>query len=79
MIRLKSINDIIQMKESLQLVRTKLVKLLDICKDFALKYKDMPTLGFTHYQPAQPFYRLAQAEVHPYWDCKQGRALPRLY
>ena len=45
--------DIIQMKESLCLIRTKLVKLLSILRDFALKYKDLPTLGFTHFQPAQ--------------------------
>jgi adenylosuccinate lyase len=45
--------DLIQMKESLQLVRSKMVKLLDTMKTFALKYKDMPALGFTHYQPAQ--------------------------
>ena len=45
--------DIIQMKESLVLVRTKLVKFMSIMKKFALKYRDIPTLGFTHYQPAQ--------------------------
>lgn len=45
--------DIIQMKESLCLLRTKIVKLLSILRDFALKYKDLPTLGFTHFQPAQ--------------------------
>lgn len=45
--------DIIQMKESLSLVKSKVVKLLGVLKDFAVKYKDVPTLGFTHYQPAQ--------------------------
>lgn len=45
--------DIIQMKESLILIRTKIVKLLDVMKVFAAKYRDLPTLGFTHYQPAQ--------------------------
>lgn len=45
--------DLIQMKESLLLVRKKLVKLLDLLKVFAIKFKDMPTLGFTHYQSAQ--------------------------
>lgn len=45
--------DIIQMKESLVLVRSKLVKLLDIMKVFALKYANMPCLGFTHCQAAQ--------------------------
>lgn len=45
--------DLIQMKEALQLIRDKLVKLLDVLKIFAEKYADMPTLGFTHCQPAQ--------------------------
>lgn len=45
--------DLIQMKESLMLVKSKIIKLLDIMKAFSLKYKDMPALGFTHYQPAQ--------------------------
>ena len=45
--------DIIQLRESLELVRTKIIKLLSIMKDFAVRYKDMPTLGFTHLQPAQ--------------------------
>ena len=45
--------DIIQMKESLVLVRGKVVKLMNIMKGFAEKYADMPCLGFTHCQPAQ--------------------------
>ena len=45
--------DIIQMKESLILVRGKLVKLMSVMKGFAQKYADMPCLGFTHCQPAQ--------------------------
>lgn len=45
--------DIIQMKESLELVLIKLVSALNIMKEFADKYKDLPTLGFTHFQPAQ--------------------------
>ncbi|CAM9186285.1 unnamed protein product, partial [Ectocarpus fasciculatus] len=45
--------DLIQIKESLLLVRKKLVKLLQLLKMFSIKFKDMPTLGFTHYQPAQ--------------------------
>ena len=45
--------DIIQMKESLVLVREKIVRLLHIMNRFADKYKSMATLGFTHYQPAQ--------------------------
>ena len=45
--------DIIQMKESLILIRGKMVKLMHVLKTFALKYADMPCLGFTHCQPAQ--------------------------
>ena len=45
--------DIIQLKEALKLVQQKLVQTLAILKNFATKYKDVPTLGFTHYQPAQ--------------------------
>jgi adenylosuccinate lyase len=45
--------DIIQIRESLLLVKRKLVQVLSILKDFAVTYRDLPTLGFTHYQPAQ--------------------------
>lgn len=45
--------DLIQMKESLVLVQSKLVGLLQIMKQFAEKYSTLPTLGFTHFQPAQ--------------------------
>ena len=45
--------DLIIMREGLQLVRTKLIEVLKNLKVFALKYKDVPTLGYTHYQPAQ--------------------------
>ena len=45
--------DIIQMRKSFVLLRNKTVKLFAIMKDFAEKYKATPTLGFTHFQPAQ--------------------------
>ncbi|KAG7356447.1 adenylosuccinate lyase [Nitzschia inconspicua] len=45
--------DIVQIRESLVLVKRKLVQVLSILKEFAVKYRDLPTLGFTHYQPAQ--------------------------
>ncbi|ACM60230.1 adenylosuccinate lyase [Caldicellulosiruptor bescii] len=45
--------DIIIMYEALKLIRKKLVNCIKVLSDFALKYKDMPTLGFTHFQPAQ--------------------------
>ncbi len=46
--------DIIVMSEALKLIRKKLVNAIAVLKDFALEYKDLPTLAFTHFQPAQP-------------------------
>ena len=46
--------DIIVMKEALLLVRTKLVNVIAELAKFADEYKALPTLGFTHFQPAQP-------------------------
>ena len=46
--------DIIVMKEALQLVKKKLVNVIDILSKFAIKYKDLPCLGYTHFQAAQP-------------------------
>jgi len=45
--------DIVQLREALRLVKRKLVKVIAILREFAIKYRDLPTLGFTHYQPAQ--------------------------
>lgn len=46
--------DVILMTEALQLVRKKLLNVMNELAKFALKYKDLPTLAFTHFQPAQP-------------------------
>ncbi|HEY5584125.1 MAG TPA: adenylosuccinate lyase [Ruminiclostridium sp.] len=45
--------DIIVMTEGLKLVRSKMLILIKKLSAFALEYKAMPTLGFTHFQPAQ--------------------------
>ena len=45
--------DLIVMKKALLLIKKKLVNVISKSSDFALKYKDVPTLGFTHLQPAQ--------------------------
>jgi adenylosuccinate lyase len=45
--------DVIIMNEALKLLKSKLVVLIKKLSEFASKYKDLPTLGFTHYQPAQ--------------------------
>lgn len=46
--------DLILMREGLYLIRKKLINTIKLLSDFAMEYKDLPTLGFTHFQPAQP-------------------------
>ncbi|ARC85029.1 adenylosuccinate lyase [Clostridium argentinense CDC 2741] len=45
--------DLIVMREALYLIRKKLINVINQLSIFAMKYKNMPTLGFTHLQPAQ--------------------------
>lgn len=45
--------DIIIMKEGLLLIRNKLINVISLLSEFALKYKAMPALAYTHLQPAQ--------------------------
>lgn len=45
--------ELIQMRDGLKIIRSKMVKLMKVMADVAMQYRDMPTLGFTHYQPAQ--------------------------
>ena len=45
--------DVIVMRQGLQLVRKKLIGVLNLLNDFAAQYKDMPCLAYTHCQPAQ--------------------------
>lgn len=45
--------DVILMVEAMKLVRVKLLSVIEKLSEFALKYKDLPTLGFTHFQAAQ--------------------------
>lgn len=45
--------DLILMREGLNIIRNKLVAVLSKLKNFAIKYKDLATLGYTHFQPAQ--------------------------
>ena len=45
--------DVILMREALLLVQRKLVRVIAGLADFAGRYKAVPTLGFTHFQPAQ--------------------------
>lgn len=46
--------DIIIMTEGLQLIRNKLITVIRNLSKFADEYKALPTLAFTHFQPAQP-------------------------
>ena len=46
--------DIIVMTQALKLVKKKLVNVIAKLADFAEEYKELPTLAFTHFQPAQP-------------------------
>jgi len=45
--------DLILMREGLKLIRDWLVNVIDALGRFALRYKDMPCLSYTHFQPAQ--------------------------
>ena len=46
--------DVIIMTEGLKLVRKKLLNVINELSKFAMEYKDLPTIAFTHFQPAQP-------------------------
>jgi adenylosuccinate lyase len=45
--------ELIQIRDGLKIVRGKLLKVISLLADLCDQYKDMPALGFTHYQPAQ--------------------------
>jgi len=45
--------DLIIMYEGLELIRKKIINVMDKLSKFAVEYKNLPTLGFTHLQPAQ--------------------------
>ncbi len=46
--------DLIQMREGLRIILSKLVNVVNLFASLAIKYKSLPALGFTHFQPAQP-------------------------
>lgn len=46
--------DIILMRDGLMILRNKLLRVIEKLSEFAAQYKALPTLGFTHFQPAQP-------------------------
>ena len=45
--------DLIIMRDAMKLLAVKLANAIDALADFAVKWKDLPTLGYTHFQPAQ--------------------------
>ena len=45
--------DLIQMRDALHIIKKKLVQVIHNLKRFSITYKNLPTLGFTHFQPAQ--------------------------
>lgn len=45
--------DVIIMRDALKVIRRKLINVIAQLSDFAMKYKDMPCLAYTHLQPAQ--------------------------
>jgi adenylosuccinate lyase len=46
--------DLIQHREALLIIRARIVRCVQALAGFAREYRDLPTLGFTHFQPAQP-------------------------
>lgn len=46
--------ELIQMRDGLRLLQSRLVQVIDRLARFAAEYRDLPCLGFTHLQPAQP-------------------------
>lgn len=46
--------DLLLMRQGLELLRTKLARAIDRLAKFAVEYRSLPCLGFTHLQPAQP-------------------------
>ena len=45
--------DVILMRDALRIVRRKLINVIALLSEFAMKYRDMPALAYTHLQPAQ--------------------------
>ena len=65
--------DIIVMKEALELIKKKLVNVIKLLSDFADKYKSLPTLGYTHFQAAQPTTVGKRATLWLIWNMSRPR------
>ncbi len=47
-------SDLIMIRDGLNVIRKRLVRCIELMGDWSLKYKDLPCLAYTHFQPAQP-------------------------
>ena len=65
--------DVIIMREGLQVVRRKLLNVMNLLANFADKYKNMPALAYTHLQPAQLTTVGKRATAYPPWHCWAAR------
>lgn len=45
--------DLIFMRDAYDMIIPKVINIIKVLSEFAMKYKDLPTLGWTHFQPAQ--------------------------
>jgi adenylosuccinate lyase len=70
--------ELMQMYEGIRVIRGKLVNTIKLFGDFAQQYRDLPILGFTHFQPAQPTTLGKRAAMWGYafaMDYEQVKAL----
>lgn len=58
-------SDLIQIRDGLGIVQQHMLHLIQLLRNVALEYKGLPTLGFTHYQPAQLVTYDRKLEVIP--------------
>ena len=66
--------EILQLHGSLDLIKTKTLVLIDHLSEFANKYKDMPTLGFTHFQAGTEYGLITKlrVEITLFWNSSIG-------
>ncbi len=71
---------LIQLRQGLELVRSRVIAAIAALADFAERWKELPTLGYTHWQPAQPTTvgKRATLWLHDLLlDLRPGRCRPR--
>ena len=61
-IRDRDNTDLIQIKDGLDIIKTKLVNVIAEMSKFAMEYKDLPTLGFTHFQACLLYTSMGSTE-----------------